>query len=85
MRVYGLPLTGDPSITSGESGAVTLGALMFLMQWEDLASLREELGIDSQSDVLLINSEGDTDPDNYRNVVWEGGEAVPAAYRTYWP
>jgi threonine dehydratase len=32
MRVYGIPLRGDPSVISGESGAVTLGALMYIMQ-----------------------------------------------------
>ncbi|MBN2471444.1 MAG: diaminopropionate ammonia-lyase, partial [Anaerolineae bacterium] len=31
MRVYAVPLAGDPFIVSGESGAVTLGALMFVL------------------------------------------------------
>lgn len=85
MRVYGLPLKNDPFIISGESGAVTLGALMFLMQWGQVKSLRKELQIGSQSNVLLINSEGNTDPDHFRNVVWDGGESVPAIYKNYWP
>lgn len=85
MRVYGLPLKNDPCIISGESGAVTLGALMFLMQWGQTESLRKELQIGLQSDVLLINSEGNTDPDHFRNVVWDGGESVPAIYKNYWP
>jgi len=85
MRVYGLPLKGDPFIISGESGAVTLGTLMFLMQWDSSEPLRQELNLRDQSDVLLINSEGNTDPVHFRNVVWDGGESVPTIYKNYWP
>jgi diaminopropionate ammonia-lyase len=85
MRVYGVPLRGDPSIISGESGAVTLGALMYIMQHASAAALREQLllGVDSQ--VLLINSEGNTSPDDFRYVVWEGGIPVPEEYKMYSP
>jgi len=31
---------------------------------------REQLGLDSHSRVLLISTEGDTDPESYRNIVW---------------
>ena len=83
MRVYGMPLQGDPFIVSGESGAVTLGTLMFVMQWPGAAELREKLQLGPSSQILLINSEGNTDPDHFRNVVWEGGEPVPREYRAY--
>ena len=33
MRVYATPLAGDPFVVSGESGAVTLGALMFVAEY----------------------------------------------------
>ena len=36
------------------------------------------LGPDSQ--ILLINTEGNTDPDHFRRVVWEGGVSVPQEY-----
>lgn len=85
MRVYGLPLKGDEQVISGESGAVTLGALMFLMQWDGAKALREKLNLNESSDILLINSEGNTDPEHFRNVVWEGGEAVPTLYKNYFP
>lgn len=81
MRVYGVPLSGDPVIISGESGAVTLGALMYVMQHESAEVLRKELGLGSDSQVLLINSEGNTSPDDFRHVVWEGGMPVPDAYK----
>ena len=81
MRMYGVPLKGDPIIISGESGAVTLGALNFIMAYEGAAPLREQLQLDETSQVLLINTEGNTDPDYFRNVVWDGVFAVPEAYR----
>jgi diaminopropionate ammonia-lyase len=82
MRVYGVPLAGDPFVVSGESGAATLGALMFIMQRPESAPLRESLGLDRQSEVLLINSEGNTDPNYFRRVVWSGRHLVPDEYAT---
>ncbi len=85
MRVYGVPLRGDPLIISGESGAVTLGALMFAMQRAEYAPLREKLGLGRDAQVLLVNSEGNTSPDDFRSVVWEGGLPVPPEYKMYSP
>ncbi len=81
MRVYGVPLRGDPFIVSGESGAVTLGALMFIMERPELAELREKLQLDRNSQVLLVNSEGNTDPNHFRRIVWDGADPVPREYR----
>jgi diaminopropionate ammonia-lyase len=81
MRVYGVPLAGDPFLISGESGAATLGALMFIMQQPEYAPLRELLDLNRDSEVLLINSEGNTDPDDFRKVVWLGRHPVPEEYQ----
>lgn len=81
MRVYGVPVANDPFIVSGESGAVTLGALMFIAECASLADLKAQMKLDANSQVLLINTEGNTDPQNFRRVVWEGGNPVPAEYR----
>lgn len=81
MRMFGVPLKGDPFVVSGESGAVTLGTLAFIMEYKGAADLRERLQLDEQSRVLLINTEGNTDPDYFRNVVWDGVFTVPEAYR----
>ena len=81
MRMYGVPLKGDPLVISGESGAVTLGALTFIMGYSGAAALREQLQLDENSRVLLINTEGNTDPNYFRNVVWEGVSPVPEIYR----
>ncbi|MDY6597150.1 diaminopropionate ammonia-lyase, partial [Clostridioides difficile] len=37
-----------------------------------LADLRKDLKLDENSRILLISTEGDTDPDKYRSIVWDG-------------
>ena len=72
MRILGNPLPGDPHIVSGESGAVTTGLLSILMQSPAMAETRERLGLDQDSRVLVISTEGDTDPQRYLDIVWDG-------------
>ncbi len=72
MRMYAVPLLGDPLIISGESGAVSLGVLSLIMQCAELAPLRDMLELDQDSQVLLVNTEGNTDPDSFRQIVWHG-------------
>ncbi|MDC2928422.1 diaminopropionate ammonia-lyase [Clostridioides difficile] len=72
MRTLGNPLNGDKKVISGESGAVTTGLLVAAMEREDLADLRKDLKLDENSRILLISTEGDTDPDKYRSIVWDG-------------
>ncbi|AEV28793.1 diaminopropionate ammonia-lyase family [Sphaerochaeta pleomorpha str. Grapes] len=80
MRMYATPLKGDPFIISGESGAVTLGAFASIMQEERLSGLRKALHIDENSQILFINTEGNTDPVHFRQVIWEGANPVPKEY-----
>ncbi|MCY9511705.1 diaminopropionate ammonia-lyase [Paenibacillus larvae] len=72
MRILGNPLETDPRILSGESGALPLGLLFEVCRNPVLAGLKESLGLDSASRVLFINTEGDTDPQNYRKICWDG-------------
>ncbi len=72
MRMLGNPLKDDPRVISGESGAVTTGLLAALMKNDDLEDARAALGLDRNSRVLLISTEGDTDPMRYRSIVWDG-------------
>ena len=76
MRVLGAPLAGDPRVISGESGASSMGFLMELLTNDDLAELRRQAGIGADSRFLLFSTEGDTDPGNYREVVWNGKYAI---------
>ncbi len=72
MRTLAVPLGSDSKIVSGESGAVGLGLLALLMEREDLSEIRRLEGLDQDSVVLLISTEGDTDPDGYYDVVYNG-------------
>ena len=72
MRVLGAPLPGDQRIISGESGASAAGFLLELLVNPDLSELREQAGIDDKSQILLFSTEGDTDPGNYKDIVWNG-------------
>jgi diaminopropionate ammonia-lyase len=77
MRVLGAPLPtatlpSDERIISGESGASSMGFLLELLGNENLAELREQAGITKESRFLLFSTEGDTDPDNYLDIVWNG-------------
>ncbi len=72
MRVLGNPLKDDPKVLSGESGAVGLGVLSMVMQEESLNEIVHKLKLGKASKVLIISTEGDTDPENYRKIVWDG-------------
>lgn len=68
MRRLAHPIKGDKSIVSGESGAVSTGLLEELMTAPDCREWKEKLGLDQDSIVFLISTEGDTDPEHYRQV-----------------
>ena len=72
MRILGNPAGTDRRVISGESGAVTTGFVCEVMQNESLAKLRQTIGLDRNSVVLCISTEGDTDRENYRRIVWDG-------------
>ncbi len=74
MRVLATPLKGDEVIISGESGAVTTGLLHLLMESTtgNAAELRKQLGLNSDSKVLLVSTEGNTSPRAFRDAVWYG-------------
>ncbi len=66
MKMLAHPMNGDSSIVSGESGAVTAGLLDTLIRNKDFFSIAETLGLDEHSRILLISTEGDTDPVMYQ-------------------
>ena len=72
MRMLAAPVKGDAPITSGESGAAPFGALAAMMTMDEYKDLRTDIGLDENSKVLLFSTEGDTDPDRYKNIVWKG-------------
>jgi diaminopropionate ammonia-lyase len=66
MRVLARPAPGDPAIVAGETGASGLAALLAA---DELDDVRAVLGLNRSSRVLLIGSEGDTDPEIYTRIV----------------
>ena len=77
MRMLAVPVKGDPAVCSGESGAVGMGVISTLMTDNSYKELREALGLDESSKVLMFSTEGDTDPEKYQEIVWGG--AYPSA------
>jgi diaminopropionate ammonia-lyase len=72
MRILGNPLKGDTRVISGESGAVTMGILSVIMGSDKYKGLRDALDLDERSSVLLFSTEGNTDTEVYRRIVWDG-------------
>lgn len=72
MRVLGNPAGNDAKVISGESGASTAGFICEIMQNRSLSEMRKTIGLDGNSVVLCISTEGDTDRENYRRIVWDG-------------
>ena len=69
MKALAFPLKGDPLVISGESGASSLGALMGLCKTNKFKTFKKKINLDKSSKVLVINTEGDTDPLNYKRVI----------------
>ena len=73
MRILACPHASDEPIVSGESGAVTAGLVAELMENEGLAGIRDAIGLGPRSKVLCISTEGDTDREAYRRIVYDAG------------
>ena len=82
MRILSCPLKGDPFIISGESGAVPLGALYSLLTENEDSNLKKVLNLNEDSLVFMVNTEGNTDPMQFRQIIWDGSNPVPKQYVT---
>lgn len=72
MRILGNPAGQDDRVVSGESGAAAFGCVACIMKDPALEEIRNMLKLDKDSRVLFFSTEGDTDKENYRAVVWDG-------------
>lgn len=72
MRILANPLGNDPRIISGESGAVGAGLVSLLAETGELREVIGKLNLNQNAKILIISTEGDTDPIRYRNIVWDG-------------
>ena len=77
MRLLAYPISDDPLIISGESGASGLGGLIGLSRSTNYKELKEKFNLNRNSTVLVINTEGDTDPINYKKVINEKKILIP--------
>ena len=73
MRLLATGRFGDRPVVSGESGVAGLAALLALSV---SPALKEQFGINGQSQVLLFGTEGATDPLIYERLVGQKPESV---------
>ena len=71
MRGLARGYNGDAPVTAGESGVAGFATLLTIMteQSEVAEKLRQALTLGPDSRVVLIGTEGDTDPDLYRHII----------------
>lgn len=69
MRTLAHPQGGDPTVISGESGAIGTGLVRAIMTDPAYRDLKAALGLNNESVVLLFSTEGATDPENYHRIV----------------
>ena len=72
MRILGNPIGDTKKVVSGESGAVTTGMIYTIMTDKRFSKWKEKLGLNEKSVILCFSTEGDTDQENYRCIVWKG-------------
>lgn len=72
MRILANPICGDKAIEAGESGSVGIGVVELLTTNSAFAEIKDRLKIGADSRILLFNTEGATDPVNYRDILWHG-------------
>ncbi len=72
MRILGNPAGKDDRVVSGESGASCFGCVAEIMTNPELAHIKSAIGLDETSKVLFFSTEGDTDKENYKAIVWDG-------------
>ncbi len=69
VRVLAHPLMDDTPIKSGESGASPLAALIGLLKSTEHDDFIRAIKLNHRSNILLINTEGDTDSVNYERIL----------------
>lgn len=77
MRNFYYSQGNDTKIISGESGAAGLAALITTLENPDYIDVKNHLNINTNSRILLFNTEGDTDSETYKNII--GGQEYSIA------
>jgi diaminopropionate ammonia-lyase len=69
VKTFANPLKNDIQIISGESGASPLAALIGLLKSKEHDVFKEAIKLNNRSNILVINTEGDTDRVNYERIL----------------
>ncbi len=76
MRALSDPSNDDPVVKAGAAGSCGLAALFAIQRDPNLFSVRHALGLNARSRVLVINTEGATDPELYARITDTSGTAT---------
>ena len=69
----------DIGVVAGESGAAGLAGLLQILTGSRASEFRGVLGVDSSTEVVLLSTEGATDPIAYTQIVGRPPEQVTQA------
>jgi len=72
IRILANPIGDDRPVEAGESGSVGIGLLELITSHDAFAEIKQKLEIGPESKLLFFNTEGATDPINYREILWFG-------------
>ncbi|MFQ5937785.1 MAG: diaminopropionate ammonia-lyase [Acidiferrobacterales bacterium] len=78
MRLLATGANGDPPLVAGESAVAGIAGLLAVSTNPDAA---QEMNLGPDSRVLVFGTEGDTDPELYRQIVGRTAEEVRATSR----
>ncbi|MCG6190668.1 diaminopropionate ammonia-lyase [Maribellus maritimus] len=69
IRELYYPIGSDPKIIAGESGAAGFAGFISVMQNKSYELVRKELNINENTNILFINTEGDTDKNSFNRII----------------
>lgn len=69
MRELYFPTGSDTRIISGESGAAGFAGFLSIIKEGDFQAIQDELQLDRSTNLLFINTEGDTDKKVFEEIV----------------
>ncbi|MDK6803930.1 diaminopropionate ammonia-lyase [Lactobacillus mulieris] len=71
MRQLANPIGDDSKIISGESGAAAFAFVNEILSNPNYQGIRNELKLDENARIIVVNTEGATDPINYQKIMKE--------------
>ncbi len=80
IRALAHPRGTDQAIVAGESAAAGLGICLAAHHDKTYTDVRDALKLNSDSHVVIVSTEGDTDPEHYRSIIDE--ELYPSRWET---